>query len=140
MFLPPTFTCRIILLKGRKPMFLQTYHHAGIVLISWGFVVTKNTGAGVILVVFNSFIHTLMYTYYVFAALGVNSPLKKFLTQAQLIQFLVGGAMLTPMYWMDSCINPAQALTNGSIHLYLVGLIYLFYQFYVSSYSRKKAE
>lgn len=118
-------------------MFLQTFHHAGIVLISWGFVVTRNTGAGVVLVCFNAFIHTLMYTYYVFAALGFNSALKKYLTQAQLLQFVVGGSLLVPMFWMEGCVNPAQAATTKAIHAYLVVLIYLFGDFYVRSYSRK---
>ena len=116
-------------------MFLQTYHHAGVVLISWGFVVTKNTALGVMLVVLNSFIHTLMYTYYVFSAFGFNSPLKKFLTQAQILQFLIGGGLVIPLYW--SCLNPAQALTTVALHAYLVVLIYLFAMFYVKSYSRK---
>lgn len=119
-------------------MFLQTFHHAGIVLTSWGFVVTKNTSAGVVLVVFNSFIHTLMYTYYVFAAFGFNSPLKKYLTQAQLLQFIVGGGILVPTFFIDNCVNSAQAMTTKAIHAYLVVLVYLFYQFYVASYTRKK--
>jgi elongation of very long chain fatty acids protein 4 len=118
-------------------MLLQTFHHAGIVLISWGFVVTKNTGAGVVLVCFNAFIHTIMYTYYVFAAFGFNSPLKKYLTQAQLIQFVVGGGLLIPTFFIEGCVNPAQAITTKAIHAYLVVLIYLFYQFYVQSYTKK---
>ena len=126
---------RIVILKGRKPLFLQTFHHAGVVLISWGFIVTKNSGAGIVLVTFNSFIHTLMYTYYVFSAFGFNSPLKKFLTQAQILQFLIGGGLIIPLYW--SCLNPAQALTTVALHAYLVVLIYLFAMFYVKSYSRK---
>ena len=123
-------------------MFLQTFHHAGIALISWGFVVTKNTGAGAVLVCFNAFIHTLMYTYFVFAAFGFNSSLKMFLTQAQMLQFIVGGALLVPMYFKPAgtCINPAQTLTIQAIHVYLVILVVLFYQFYVASYSSKKTK
>ena len=41
------FNIRIVVLKGKEPMFLQTYHHAGIVILMWGFVVTNNTVAGV---------------------------------------------------------------------------------------------
>eukprot|EP00599_Poterioochromonas_sp_BG-1_P002328 CAMPEP_0173147968 /NCGR_PEP_ID=MMETSP1105-20130129/9440_1 /TAXON_ID=2985 /ORGANISM="Ochromonas sp., Strain BG-1" /LENGTH=193 /DNA_ID=CAMNT_0014062533 /DNA_START=25 /DNA_END=606 /DNA_ORIENTATION=+ len=33
----------IITLKGREPIFLQTYHHAGIVIFMWGFTVTAAT-------------------------------------------------------------------------------------------------
>jgi hypothetical protein len=55
----------IVLLKNRKPMFLQVYHHAGIVILMWAFVVTKATGGGLVLLCLNSGIHTIMYTYYV---------------------------------------------------------------------------
>ena len=55
---------RIIILKGRKPMLLQTYHHAGVVIIMWACTMTKNVAGGGYVLVANSFIHSLMYTYY----------------------------------------------------------------------------
>ena len=128
---------RIIILKGRAPMFLQTFHHAGIVLMCWSFIATQNTPAGALLVLLNSFIHTLMYTYYVFAAFGFNSSLKKYLTQAQLAQFLLGGILLLRTQFMDGCINQAQRRTNEGMEVYLVVLIGLFYSFYVASYTKK---
>ena len=118
-------------------MFLQTFHHAGIVLMSWSFVVTQNTGSGAILLAFNSFIHSLMYTYYVFAAFGFNSSLKKYLTQAQLAQFIFGGMLTVRTHFIDGCINPAQSITNNGIQIYLVILTGLFYSFYVASYTKK---
>ena len=93
----------IVLLKAKEPIFLQTYHHAGVVLACWGFVVTKNTSSGGITVVLNSFIHSIMYTYYVAAALGYNSPLKHYLTQAQLLQFFSGILMTIPTLWIPNC-------------------------------------
>jgi hypothetical protein len=48
----------IVLLKGRTPIFLQTYHHAGIAIIMWGFEVTANT-CGITILALNSFIHTI---------------------------------------------------------------------------------
>ncbi|RYH20089.1 hypothetical protein EON65_24655 [archaeon] len=71
-------------------MFLQTYHHAGVVFIMWGAVVTQSAAVGGIIICLNSFIHTLMYTYYTLAAFGYSSPLKHYLTSAQMIQFLIG--------------------------------------------------
>lgn len=127
----------IIILKGRKPMFLQTYHHAGVVLIMWTFAVTKNTGGGAVVLVLNSFIHTLMYTYYTFSAFGFGSALKPFLTQAQLLQFMVGIAMSLPCQFITGCNNNAQKLGLLAIHLYALGLIYLFYQFYVTTYNKR---
>ncbi len=36
----------IIILKGKKPILLQTYHHAGVVLLMWMFTVSHNTACG----------------------------------------------------------------------------------------------
>jgi hypothetical protein len=118
-------------------MFLQVYHHAGVVILMWGFVVTAHTTAGLILIVLNSFIHSLMYTYYTLAAFGYNSPLKHYLTQAQLVQFLTGIAVTVPALFKENCLNQAQKVVLGGLHIYTIFLIYLFAQFYVSSYMKK---
>lgn len=125
----------VILLKGREPMFLQTYHHAGVVLIMWGFVVTQNTACGLILLCLNSFIHSLMYTYYTLAAFGYSSPLKNYLTMAQMVQFLVGITIVTPAYL---CATAAQAVVTAVLQAYAVYLTLLFYSFYQESYVAKK--
>jgi uncharacterized integral membrane protein len=78
-----------------------------------------------------------MYTYYVLAALGYNSPLKHYLTQAQMVQFVVGIAITIPCHM---CINEAQSLSLSAIHLYTAVLIYLFYLFYVESYVKKRGK
>mmetsp|Transcript_14836 Transcript_14836/g.22330 ORF Transcript_14836/g.22330 Transcript_14836/m.22330 type:complete len:269 (-) Transcript_14836:157-963(-) len=129
----------IVIMKGRRPIFLQVYHHAGIVILMWLFVVTKSTGGGLIILTFNSFIHTLMYTYYTLAAFGYQSPLKHYLTQAQLTQFILGIAVTTPLLFSSSsCINDAQRFSIISIDAYALILIYLFGLFYIESYSKKK--
>lgn len=125
------------MLKGRTPIFLQTYHHAGIVILMWGFVATANTAGGSVTTVFNSFIHTLMYSYYTLAAFGYSSPLKHYLTQAQIIQFIVGILLTVPTHFIAGCVNQAQSLVIAAIQLYAVVLIFLFYQFYTSNYSKK---
>jgi hypothetical protein len=130
----------IVLLKGREPLFLQVYHHAGIVIIMWGFVVTQCTSAGAVLLILNSFIHTIMYTYYTLAAFGYSSPLKHYLTQAQLTQFFLGVGVTVALYWKDGCLNQAQTLSLNAIHLYTVFLIYLFGKFYADSYMKKKSD
>ena len=128
----------IVVMKGRSPIFLQTYHHAGIVILMWGFIVTSNT-AGIVVLTFNSFIHTLMYSYYTLAALGYQSSLKNYLTQAQIFQFILGIAITFCVHFIDSCQSTSQSFVLAAIQLYAVVLIYLFYQFYKSTYSSKKA-
>lgn len=127
----------IILLKGREPMFLQVYHHAGVVIAMWGLVMTQCTG-GSILILLNSFIHTLMYTYYTFAALGYHTPLKHYLTELQLLQFVVGILSTGLLYFKENCLNEGQVISLAFVQIYAVGLIYLFTQFYIQSYLKKK--
>lgn len=128
---------RIVILKGREPMFLQTYHHAGVVIFMWGITLTKNTATGGVVTCLNSFIHTLMYTYYVVAAFGISFPLKHYLTIAQMVQFVVGISIVMPTYWMEGCATTQQKLATAGIQIYAVVLIYLFYQFYQKSYTKK---
>lgn len=126
----------ILHLKGREPGILQTYHHAGIVLCMWAIVVTKS-GSAVVTMVFNSFIHTIMYTYYVFAALGYSSPLKHYLTQAQMIQLVTGCSVAVAMAITPGCMSPAEGFSTLVLNLYAFYLIYLFYDFYTKAYKQK---
>lgn len=128
----------IIVLKGRDPIFLQTYHHAGVVLIMWALTVTHSSPV-IVLVFLNSFIHTLMYTYYTAAALGYPSPLKHYLTQMQLLQFIVGIGVTVPTHFIKDSIgepvlNRAQAFSLLCLQVYTIILIGLFGQFYYQSY------
>jgi hypothetical protein len=127
----------IVLLKGRKPIFLQTYHHAGVVICMWFMTVTKSC-ACVVMLVLNSFIHTIMYSYYVYAALGFSSPLKHYLTSAQLLQFFIGIGCTIPAYW--NCQTSAQLFGLFIMQAYVVYLIKLFADFYRSSYGKKGAK
>lgn len=105
----------------------------------WMFAVTKFTGAGIVLMVLNSFIHTIMYTYYTLSTFGYQSPLKHYLTQAQLLQFFVGVGTTIRLYWPynGAGINEAQQFSLIGIHAYTIVLIFLFGQFYVESYTKK---
>lgn len=49
----------IILVKGRKSSTLQTYHHAGVILCGWS-VITFESPVGLVGVVLNAAVHTLM--------------------------------------------------------------------------------
>lgn len=124
-------------LKNEEPIFLQVYHHAGIVLLMWGFVVTENTGPGAVTSCLNSFVHTIMYTYYTAAAFGYRSPLKKYLTQIQLLQFFIGVAITFLEYFRADCLTQGQLYSLIGIHMYTLYLIKLFYEFYRDSYLKK---
>jgi len=124
----------IVLLRGKKPIFLQVFHHIGAVIGMWLITITKCT-SGYLFVVENSFIHTIMYLYYARSILGIQCKNKHFITIAQITQFFLGttGGIVqyilcgTKMRWEDKF-----ALLYNEI--YVFSLIYLFYNFYQQTY------
>jgi len=88
---------------------------------------------------FNSFVHILMYSYYLFAALGYELWWKHYLTQLQMFQFCLNmtfsimselgfcGPEYTYSVWMR------RALAG-----YMFSLLILFANFYIRSYLDKK--
>ncbi|CAK7233868.1 hypothetical protein SCUCBS95973_008741 [Sporothrix curviconia] len=84
----------IILAKGKFSSTLQTYHHAGAMMCMWAGM--RYMSSPIWMFVFmNSFIHTLMYSYFTFTAFSVRVPtkVKRSLTSAQITQFLVGASI-----------------------------------------------
>lgn len=69
--------------------FLHVYHHSFMFWIWWIGSKYGNGGDAIFGPMCNAFIHTVMYTYYLAAALKVHIPGKKYLTQMQMIQFFV---------------------------------------------------
>ncbi|PYI22296.1 hypothetical protein BO86DRAFT_68580 [Aspergillus japonicus CBS 114.51] len=84
----------IILAKGRQASTLHIYHHAGVIF--WGCVGMRFiASATIIAILFNSAVHTVMYTYYSMTALRIPVLLstKASLTQLQIMQFFVGSIL-----------------------------------------------
>jgi len=79
----------IVMWKGRKPIFLQEFHHIGAVIGMW-LVLTSKCTCGYIFVVENSFIHTIMYFYYGTSSWGIRFPFKFIITLLQMVQFITG--------------------------------------------------
>jgi hypothetical protein len=99
----------------------------------WGLVVTSSSPV-LVVVCFNSFIHTLMYTYYVLAALNIKSFLKPYLTSMQIIQFLVGLSITLQTHFIPGCLNEAQGVVLWCMESYTIILIVLFAAFFSESY------
>src|SRR5205085_2345783 len=72
---------------------LHVVHHATVPIACWTMGKFVNTFAHCLFPILNSFVHTVMYTYYALAALGPQWQKylwwKKYLTQMQLIQFFL---------------------------------------------------
>ncbi|KXJ94233.1 GNS1/SUR4 family-domain-containing protein [Microdochium bolleyi] len=81
----------IILAKGKFSSTLQTYHHAGAMMAMWAGI--RYMSAPIwMFVFFNSFVHSLMYTYYTVTAFNIKVPqaIKRSLTTLQISQFVIG--------------------------------------------------
>ena len=146
----------VILLKGRPSSLLQSYHHAGAMLCMWAGVRYQSPPIW-IFVVFNSFIHSLMYFYFTLSCLHIKVPqvFKKLLTSMQITQFVLGGsiAVLHSFVWiidtnkmvspehmeLVNCIGtPEKALPLLINVAYLTPLTALFAAFYIESYFKSK--
>jgi hypothetical protein len=137
----------IILIKGRPSSLLQSYHHAGAMMCMWSGIRYQAPPIW-IFVLFNSFIHSLMYGYFTVSCLKITVPIivKRVLTTLQICQFVIGGSLalfhsMLQYYnedWIDCIQNGDQALTLIINVGYLAPLTMLFAKFYIESYLKRK--
>ena len=127
----------LLVLKNKQPSFLQKYHHAGIVVTMWAGVATSSNWL-VWPTVLNSAIHTAMYSYYAAATLGYKSPYAKYLTRAQMTQFVVGilGATSTYFFGCEAAQYSKRALFL--MQCYAAGLLVLFGEMARAKYGGSK--
>ncbi|SOV03721.1 related to ELO1 - Elongase I [Ustilago sp. UG-2017a] len=92
------FDSLILLLKGKRVSNLQSYHHAGAIICMW-IAYRYQSQAVWVFCLFNSFVHTCMYTYYFCAAMRWPFPraVKRNLTTMQIAQ-IASGTLLTNLY------------------------------------------
>jgi hypothetical protein len=125
----------LLYLNGKTPIFLQKYHHIGAV-ISWHLMYIYKVDMVWMASLLNSFVHTIMYSYYLGSLLKIEELrfVKKYITSLQLIQFFV---LYSNFYfyrppietWFNFCIITFFAS-------YGVGVIGLFGKFYYDTYHR----
>ncbi|KAI8371721.1 ELO family [Radiomyces spectabilis] len=129
----------IILLKGRRSSLLQTYHHAGAMITMWAGIRFRSPPIW-IFVVFNSLIHSIMYTYYAMTSIGLHPPGKRYLTSMQISQFLVGMSCALSYLFLPNCLaTPGQKFAVILNVLYLLPLTYLFVDFARKTYGKRVA-
>lgn len=75
--------------KDSQITFLHLYHHTVMPMISWGATKYYPGGHGTFIGVINSFVHIIMYFYYMMAAMGPQYQKylwwKKYITTLQLV-------------------------------------------------------
>lgn len=74
--------------KYNQVTFLHVYHHAMMIVTSWGILKYEPTYPTIFIRNINSWVHMVMYTYYglsVFPSLGKYLWWKKYITSMQLV-------------------------------------------------------
>jgi hypothetical protein len=128
----------VLVFKGKKPSFLQIYHHTGIAFTMWGGVLSQSSWL-MIVVLLNSVIHTLMYTYFLIKTISPTTEIKaaKNLTMAQIAQFYTGLGCSYGVFVMgDKCDTASSRFMLGCIHVYGYGLVALFMAFASRKYKK----
>jgi hypothetical protein len=124
-----------LVVAGREVSWLQYFHHLGAPVDMWVLYAYGNEGIW-LFVVFNSFIHTLMYLYYAMTALGKSlNSLKIVMTSLQIVQLVAGNSISTAYVWHDCYRNDGRLILGWSVNMaYICVLIVLFGEFFISSY------
>jgi hypothetical protein len=128
------FDTFLLYLNGKSPIFLQKYHHIGAV-ICWHLMYVYKVEGIWIATILNSFVHTIMYSYYLCCLLKIKRVkfIKKYITSLQLCQ-LIPQPLCLYLYNTDEHYNLLLVFT-----FYSVGLVILFGRFYYLNYIAKKA-
>ncbi|KAI8425186.1 hypothetical protein MSG28_007010 [Choristoneura fumiferana] len=79
--------------KQNQVTFLHVYHHFGMIAVAWGIVKWVPGGHMTMLVTINSFVHMVMYTYYLLTSWDDSFKYslwwKKYVTQIQIFSYLM---------------------------------------------------
>ena len=132
------FDTFLLYLNGKKPIFLQKYHHVGAV-ICWHLSYVYKVDCVWIPSIANSFVHTIMYSYYLGCLLKIKQVrfIKKYITFLQLTQLIVPNFICLYYYR-----PPIETTFNYNIIILFIGyvclLVVLFLQFYYINYIKPK--
>jgi len=126
----------IMVLKknNHQVSFLHVYHHIATFWIWWAVLYFVPGGDTYFSAAQNSFIHVLMYGYYFLASLKINAPWKRYLTQAQMLQF---GLNMVQSIYVIYYPTPYPSLFAYILLTYCFSLLVLFGNFYIQSNSKR---
>lgn len=133
----------IFLALRKKPLtFLHVYHHFIVIPLFWAYNSTYSFGHWM-LIVPNASVHVFMYYYYTIATYGHTVWWKRYLTMAQLSQFVIDMAIVWPFYPLQYLLVTDCATEMWTLHFgQIIGITfaYLFYQLYKETYGTKQTK
>lgn len=130
--------------KWKQLSFLHVYHHTTIFLFYWLNSHVNYDGDIYLTILLNGFIHTVMYTYYFICMhtkvpeTGKSLPIwwKSSLTMMQMIQFVT--MMSQACILLFGGCDKTSLRVVATYFVYILTLLVLFAQFFVSSYMKPK--
>jgi elongation of very long chain fatty acids protein 6 len=137
--LPELVDTVFIVLRRQKLIFLHWYHHATVLIYCW-YSYHDHTASGRWFMNMNYFVHSLMYTYYAFRAMGTRMPkiVSKFVTTSQIVQMLIG-CYVNYMAWRTKKYEPAVSCHISDENITYSSIMYLsyfllFFKFFLDAY------
>jgi hypothetical protein len=132
----------VFLILRKKPVpFLHWYHHASVLLLSIGTTMIRGP-TGIIMIVMNFFVHSIMYSYYAISAISRPPKWGKIVTLFQIAQMVGGLFMCALMYVGANTIENCEFQTaNGqAISFIYASYLVLFVQFFMKRYTSEGAK
>jgi fatty acid elongase 3 len=139
----------LLALRGKPIQFLHIYHHAATLILCWSQLYAQSCVQWLPIVI-NLFVHVVMYAYYALYALRIQIWWKKYLTQLQIIQFVVAligcfsafGTRIVADYSSVlgkgySCWGSYQGATIGCF--VISSYLYLFILFFRETYRKRRS-
>lgn len=130
--------CFVLRKKNRQISGFHVFHHFSVPIAVWFFVKFAPGGNSAIFPFLNTLIHTIMYTYYFLATFKSARPYlgwKKFLTQFQIVQFIIMIVHSAQPLFIADCQFPRTFLYINIF--FSVVFIYLFTKFYIENYGKQ---
>ncbi|XP_022128975.2 elongation of very long chain fatty acids protein-like isoform X2 [Pieris rapae] len=125
--------------KFNQISFLHVYHHTGMVVLTWACTAYYPGGHGTMVGLLNSFVHAIMYSYYLLtvAVPSLKGSLwwKKYITQLQILQFLIMVLHMGCIVFIPDCAYPRWISAVFLPQNFF--MLILFVDFYIKTYIKQ---
>jgi len=125
----------VLALRKKNLIFLHVFHHAAMPLLCWSWFAYPWLEGSAWCSFINSFIHFWMYQYYLISSINPGRRVwwKKYLTSAQIIQFISGLLYVAAFLFLKAVGRGCQghlgtALASTAVNLSFLALFVIFYK------------